>query len=253
MRFCRTVAGHSVIVCVALARQRVIQLRLAARWQGLHLVEPALLGGQPTRQHDGRRIVRRAPLLGRAGLVVPVVRIIAERKIRTLPAAAELHVAVGLDLGGDRAHVEHVDALGRLVRRHGGRHGVVVGELLVDGLEAGDDDGSGVVGACVVVLQVAIVAQREGLALPAPAELDLALLVGARRQLLEGDDVHAAERLVRRHVARDIVVLQRAPQLREGKGFRAKGVARTFARPVPAPSISPSGVTESVASFSPSL
>ena len=138
MRFCRTVAGHSVIVCVALARQRVIQLRLAARWQGLHLVEPALLGGQPTRQHDGRRVVRRAPLLGRAGLVVPVVRVIAEwelsiiffeaRKetqtncctyVRALPAAAKLHVAVGLDLGGDVLHVQHVDALGRPIRGDG--------------------------------------------------------------------------------------------------------------------------------------
>ena len=119
MRFCRTVAGHSVIVCVALARQRVIQLRLAARWEGLHLVEPALLGGQPTRQHDGRRVVRRAPLLGRAGLVVPVVRVIAEWKARALPAAAKLHVAVGLDLGGDVLHVQHVDALGRLIRGDG--------------------------------------------------------------------------------------------------------------------------------------
>ena len=83
MRFGRTVAGHSVVVCVALTSQREVEHGLAARRDGLHLVKPALLGRQPAGQHDRRRIVRGAPLLGRAGLVVPVVRVVAERELST--------------------------------------------------------------------------------------------------------------------------------------------------------------------------
>ena len=68
---------------MTLTEQGDVELRLAARGKGLHPVEAAFLGGQPTRQHDGRRVVRGAALLGRAGLVVPVVRVVAERELST--------------------------------------------------------------------------------------------------------------------------------------------------------------------------
>ena len=83
MRFGRTVAGHSVVVCVALTSQREVEHGLAARRDGLHLIKAALLGRQPAGQHDRRRIVRGTPILGRASLVVPVVRVVAKRELST--------------------------------------------------------------------------------------------------------------------------------------------------------------------------
>ena len=96
-----------------------------------------------------------------AGVIVTIVRIIAEREVRALPAAAEFYIAVGADLGADLGHRKHVHTLGRVVRWDSGLYATVVRILPQDRLESRDDYGSSIVTTLLVVVEMGIVAQGE--------------------------------------------------------------------------------------------
>mmetsp|Transcript_24727 Transcript_24727/g.80864 ORF Transcript_24727/g.80864 Transcript_24727/m.80864 type:complete len:257 (-) Transcript_24727:260-1030(-) len=155
------------------------------------------------------------------------MRTIAERERLGLVASAEAHHPLILHPRAEVVHIEEVHSFGRIIRRHGGPHAVVVRARAWNRLcalrrvdvrsqpfepsllrrKALEDERTGVIpGRRVVLRMTRAVAVRKGWRLVAAAQgtrSRLALL----RELLNVQHIHALRRVVRRHRGRHVVVV----------------------------------------------